>query len=565
MRKVIVIIVSLLMVLGVNGQDYEVKRFALRSADLSARTKPMLDNNGVEGALVKVFLAVPDVTFEGNVIGSPLFKTNHYWVYLVEGSKFLTVNIPNASPVTVTFADYQVPRLQAKTTYELTFQTPQGKAAQQQFTIKFSPQRATVLVDNNLIEPSAGGMATGSLSLGRHEFVVTAPGYEPLQGVFTLKESAPYSVEVHLTKSAANAVQTVVATSTPNPTEQSSEATHSANSQYILDQVAEGKRLYDAESYSEAVKCFRVAAEAGNAEGQLQFAKCYAQGNGVAKDYTEAAKWVRKAVEQGYAEAQYNLAICYYNGQGVEQSYSEAVKWYRKAAEQGYAAAQYNLGVCYDTGQGVEQSYTESVKWYRKAADQGHAQAQYNLAICYVNGQGVEQSYSEAVKWYRKAADQGHAGAQWNLGVCYVTGHGVEQSYTESVKWWRKAADQGNAKAQYNLGVCYDKGQGVEQSYSEAVKWWRKAAEQGEADAQVNLGYCYEKGHGVEQNYAEAVKWTRKAAEQGEVIAQSNLGEYYETGKGVPLDKAEALKWYRRAAEQGKASAQKKVDTYPNW
>ena len=304
MRKVIVIIVSLLMVLGVNGQDYEVKRFALRSADLSARTKPMLDNNGVEGALVKVFLAVPDVTFEGNVIGSPLFKTNHYWVYLVEGSKFLTVNIPNASPVTVTFADYQVPRLQAKTTYELTFQTPQGKAAQQQFTIKFSPQRATVLVDNNLIEPSAGGMATGSLSLGRHEFVVTAPGYEPLQGVFTLKESAPYSVEVHLTKSAANAVQTVVATSTPNPTEQSSEATHSANSQYILDQVAEGKRLYDAESYSEAVKCFRVAAEAGNAEGQLQFAKCYAQGNGVAKDYTEAAKWVRKAVEQGYAEAQ---------------------------------------------------------------------------------------------------------------------------------------------------------------------------------------------------------------------------------------------------------------------
>ena len=529
MRKVIVIIVSLLMVLGVNGQDYEVKRFALRSADLSARTKPMLDNNGVEGALVKVFLAVPDVTFEGNVIGSPLFKTNHYWVYLVEGSKFLTVNIPNASPVTVTFADYQVPRLQAKTTYELTFQTPQGKAAQQQFTIKFSPQRATVLVDNNLIEPSAGGMATGSLSLGRHEFVVTAPGYEPLQGVFTLKESAPYSVEVHLTKSAANAVQTVVATSTPNPTEQSSEATHSANSQYILDQVVEGKRLYDAESYSEAVKCFRVAAEAGNAEGQLQFAKCYAQGNGVAKDYTEAAKWVRKAVEQGYAEAQYNLAICYVNGQGVEQSYSEAVKWYRKAADQGNAKAQCNLGVCYDKGQGVEQSYYEAVKWYRKAAEQGYAKAQYNL------------------------------------GVCYDTGQGVEQSYTESVKWYRKAADQGHAQAQYNLGVCYDKGQGVEQSYSEAVKWWRKAAEQGEADAQVNLGYCYEKGHGVEQNYAEAVKWTRKAAEQGEVIAQSNLGEYYETGKGVPLDKAEALKWYRRAAEQGKASAQKKVDTYPNW
>ena len=57
-----------------------------------------------------------------------------------------------------------------------------------------------------------------------------------------------------------------------------------------------------------------------------------------AGDYAEAVKCYRKAAEQGDAAAQYNLGVIYYNGEGVTQDYAEAVKWYRKAAEQGYAS-----------------------------------------------------------------------------------------------------------------------------------------------------------------------------------------------------------------------------------
>ena len=169
------------------------------------------------------------------------------------------------------------------------------------------------------------------------------------------------------------------------------------------------------------------------------------------------------------------------------KDYNSAVQYYHKAAQAGKAFSQMRIGYCYDSGLGVTQDYTEAAKWYRKAAEQGNSQAQHNLGYCYKNGRGVTQDYNEAVKWYRKAAEQGHAGAQNNLGVCYEYGEGVTKSITEAVKWYRKAAEQGNAYAQYNLGYSYEYGRGVTKSITEAVKWYKKAAEKGDETAKEHL------------------------------------------------------------------------------
>ena len=149
-----------------------------------------------------------------------------------------------------------------------------------------------------------------------------------------------------------------------------------------------------------------------DAEVQFEKGDDYYWGRGVAQSYIEAVKWYRKAADQGHAGAQYSLGVCYHNGEGVAQSYAEAVKWYRKAADQGFAPAQYNLGVCYHNGEGVAQSYIEAVKWYRKAADQDHAEAQFWLGDCYEKGQGIARSYIEALAWYQKSANQGYEEAQ---------------------------------------------------------------------------------------------------------------------------------------------------------
>ena len=321
-----------------------------------------------------------------------------------------------------------------------------------------------------------------------------------------------------------------------------------------------GKQYYNNKNYTEAVKCFREAAEKNHAGAQNNLGDCYYYGKGVTQSYEEAVKWYRKSAGQDHAPAQNSLGFCYQKGYGVPQSYEEAIKWYRKAAEQNYADAQCCLGFCYQNGNGVPQSYEEAVKWYRKAAEQNYADAQNELGYCYYNGKGVSQSYEEAVKWYRKAAEQNYAKAQYLLGNCYFVGHGVSQSYEEATKWYRKAAEQGDAEAQNFLGYCYAHGRGVPQSYEEAVKLYRKGAEQNDAAAQYLLGLCYKNGRGVPQSYEEAIKWYRKAAEQNLSMAESDLGYCYENGYGVPKDLAKAKEWYAKAAKNGSESAKKALE-----
>ena len=208
----------------------------------------------------------------------------------------------------------------------------------------------------------------------------------------------------------------------------------------------------------QAIKCWRKAAEQGNADGQLYLGWMYANGTGIDKDQVEAVKWYRKAAEQGNADAQSNLGVMYANGTGIDKDQVEAVKWYRKAAEQGNADAQCNLGWICQNSTGVTKNFVEAVKWYRKAAEQNNANAQYNLGLMYANGQGVDKDVTEAVKWYRKAAEQGNADAQSNLGVMYANGTGVTKDESEAMKWYRKALDSNPkyARAWNNLSIAYD-------------------------------------------------------------------------------------------------------------
>jgi TPR repeat protein len=260
-----------------------------------------------------------------------------------------------------------------------------------------------------------------------------------------------------------------------------------------------------------------------SASEMLDLGDNYYEGIGVNQSFTEAVKWYRKAAEMGNADAQCELGDCYSDGHGIEKNDHEAACWYFKSARQGNATAQLRIGFCYYFGKGVTQNYKEAVKWYCKSAEQGNSFAQNSLGYCYYNGTGVEQNYSEAVKWYRKAADQGYAPAQCSLGDCYYAGEGVEQDFFAAVKWYREAAKKNDDLAQWCLGLCYEDGIGVNQDYDEAVKWYRKSAEQGNSFAQKNLGDCYYNGIGVDKDIEEARMWYEKAAEQGDEDALNAL------------------------------------------
>jgi TPR repeat protein len=256
-------------------------------------------------------------------------------------------------------------------------------------------------------------------------------------------------------------------------------------------------------------------------DGQMAVKEGFAFWQAQPPDYVQAARCFREAAERGNADGQNDLGVMYRDGQGVEKDYTKAAEWFRRAAEQGNVEAQNNLGWAYRNGQGVGQDYGEAARWLRKAAEQSHAAAQRVLGWMYQHGQGMDKDTVEAAKWYRKAAEQGDAWGQDNLGWLYSKGWGVGQDYPEALRWFRKAADQGNALAQVNLGVMYRDGLGVEKDYAKALEWLRKAAEQDDPWGQNNLGWMYAAGEGVTQDAAEAAKWYRKAAEQNRKAADA--------------------------------------------
>src|SRR5262249_48564144 len=111
-------------------------------------------------------------------------------------------------------------------------------------------------------------------------------------------------------------------------------------------------------------------AEHGDRTAQFRVAVAYEAGVGTERDYSEAVRWYRLAGDAGRPEAQNNLGSMYGRGLGVTKNDAEAMKWYLRAASAGHPAAQNNVGSLYGAGHGVPQDDAQAVYWYRKSADQ---------------------------------------------------------------------------------------------------------------------------------------------------------------------------------------------------
>jgi TPR repeat protein len=61
----------------------------------------------------------------------------------------------------------------------------------------------------------------------------------------------------------------------------------------------------------------------------------YEAGRAVEQSYVEAAKLYRSAAELGWVAAQCNLGRMYETGRGVPPSTEDAISWYERAAKAG--------------------------------------------------------------------------------------------------------------------------------------------------------------------------------------------------------------------------------------
>ena len=102
---------------------------------------------------------------------------------------------------------------------------------------------------------------------------------------------------------------------------------------------------------------------------------------GLPEDNSQAVKCFRKAAEQGHASGQFSLGfMLYHHHEGIQTDYSEAAQWFRKAAEQGHARACFKIGWMYGHDGAVPEDKDKAAKWFLKGAEQGHAKSQVRLA-----------------------------------------------------------------------------------------------------------------------------------------------------------------------------------------
>jgi len=99
----------------------------------------------------------------------------------------------------------------------------------------------------------------------------------------------------------------------------------------------------------------RDDAQLGDPQAQIDLGSAYYHGIFVKQSYSEALKWYRLAALQGSAEGQYKLGNMYYYAKAVKKDYSEALKWYRIAASHGDAPSQEMLRLMSGNGAGFSR------------------------------------------------------------------------------------------------------------------------------------------------------------------------------------------------------------------
>ena len=106
--------------------------------------------------------------------------------------------------------------------------------------------------------------------------------------------------------------------------------------------------------HEQAVYWFRVAADAGDAEGLALLAFCQLEGLGLPRDPAQARERLERASAQGSLTAKFHLGRMLVAGWGGAADAARGIALYTAAAAQGHADATFNLAACMDAGWGCQ-------------------------------------------------------------------------------------------------------------------------------------------------------------------------------------------------------------------
>lgn len=194
----------------------------------------------------------------------------------------------------------------------------------------------------------------------------------------------------------------------------------------------------------------------------------YYIGDGIDQSYAEAFKWYRRAAELGYNMAKIKMTLMMYRGLGTKQDLPQAFKNFSEISwtqeDFGHfspfrfnSVARYYAAKMSEDGEVCSEDPAETFERYKVAgglervADYESARripkAIYKVADGYFMGIGVRQNFNKALKFYEKTFSQGdgrtpyHREAVKKIMWMYELGEGIPQDKAKAAEWRKKLND----------------------------------------------------------------------------------------------------------------------------
>ena len=155
--------------------------------------------DGMPCGLVKLKSTIPDLCFDGQIVGAVDNKINEYYIFMERGTTHLVVSRPNVLPVVIYFPDYGIESIVSKATYSVQVKDVKLNPKTNTVSIDVKPRFASIFVDDIPIatKNSYDGHYQILLPKGSHVCRFEAEGYSPyVQGINTGKENIVLSVEL---------------------------------------------------------------------------------------------------------------------------------------------------------------------------------------------------------------------------------------------------------------------------------------------------------------------------------------------------------------------------------
>lgn len=506
MKKLILTIVALMTFIASSAQNLKVLNVSL--SDTNGGVEFPADLNGNKCGMVVLNLANDNVTFEGNVIGTPTHADGSYQVFLAPNSRYLNIKYPGENPVMVRFSDFDIKNLPSERILKIEMKEPEG----------------SILAQLNSNTESVSEEAEKYYQAGVE--LISANNYV---------KAFEYLTKAYELKHPKAAYQLGLIYSDPY---------HAARMMKLVNTFAHIPKLPVKRDLAKAFAYYKESADSGYVAAQFAVGKCYENGNGVKKNKEEAQRWYEMAAEEGHLEAKEKLgadvkkqrimfAVMGYGtskneflptGMKCDASDLSAISNGR-LDENGQYCALIKVLMPFDSvsfkGQIVgEPLFKTNEYWVYVPQGAKELTIEYpDFTPLQVKFRGLDVDRIIGKNTYILTIsfpiDLLKADDALSAEVCYNIGMGFkDRRDNQYIRWMTKAAELNYIKAKCALGMGYLYGMGVKRDANKAKPYLEAASSEGSAEASYYLGAYYELKH----NYIKAQKYFKLAKEQADKL-----------------------------------------------